>query len=145
MDAVDFVKAKAIFEVEPDTVVGITLVADILPPPLYLVEAWLEVNLVLDEPERVVEHEARLQQLRSDYEERHTFWTARKLDPALREHLAGDVDAFAARLVELARDAELRKRLGASARAAIGPEFDIDGMVRAQEALYDELLGAARG
>lgn len=57
----------------------------------------------------------------------------------------GDVDAFAGRLVELLTDSALRRRLGAAAAASIGPEFDIDGMVRAQEALYERLLAARRG
>jgi glycosyltransferase involved in cell wall biosynthesis len=57
----------------------------------------------------------------------------------------GDVDAFAGRLVELLSDAELRRRLGAAAAASIGPEFDIDGMVRAQEELYERLAGQRRG
>ena len=53
---------------------------------------------------------------------------------------AGDVDAFAARLVSLLEGADLRRRLGAAAAASIGPEFDIDAMVRAQEKLYDSLF-----
>lgn len=57
---------------------------------------------------------------------------------------AGDVDALAERLTRVLQDDELRARLGRAAGAAIGPEFDIDGMVRSQEALYARLL-AARG
>jgi glycosyltransferase involved in cell wall biosynthesis len=53
----------------------------------------------------------------------------------------GDVSALAGRVGELLQDAALRKRQGAAAAAAIGPEFDIDGMVRQQEALYLKLLG----
>lgn len=56
----------------------------------------------------------------------------------------GDVDAFAGRLALLLGDEALRRRLGAAASATVGPEFDIDGMVRAQERLYEDLL-AARG
>ncbi|MCM2304340.1 MAG: glycosyltransferase family 4 protein [Elusimicrobia bacterium] len=52
----------------------------------------------------------------------------------------GDHAALAARVTELLKDEPLRKRLGEAAAASIGPEFDIDGMVRAQEALYDRLL-----
>lgn len=52
----------------------------------------------------------------------------------------GDHVALAARVTELLKDEALRRRLGAAAAAAIGPEFDIDGMVRAQEALYERLL-----
>jgi len=52
----------------------------------------------------------------------------------------GDAAGLAARLTALLKDEPRRKELGAAAAAAIGPEFDIDGMVRAQEALYERLL-----
>lgn len=52
----------------------------------------------------------------------------------------GDADAFADRLSRVLGDAELRRKLGAAAAVSIGPEFDIDGMVRAQETLYESLL-----
>lgn len=57
----------------------------------------------------------------------------------------GGVDALAERLALLLGDEALRRRLGAAARASIGPEFDIDGMVRAQEELYERLLAGRRG
>lgn len=56
----------------------------------------------------------------------------------------GDFAALAARVTALLKDEALRSRLGAAAAAAIGPEFDIDGMVRSQEALYERLLAEAR-
>ena len=52
----------------------------------------------------------------------------------------GNVTALADRVIELLNDAALRKKIGAAARASIGPEFDIDLMVRAQEDLYAEEL-----
>ncbi len=52
----------------------------------------------------------------------------------------GDHRALAARVTALLQDEARRKTLGAAAAAAIGPDFDIDGMVRAQEALYERLL-----
>jgi glycosyltransferase involved in cell wall biosynthesis len=56
-----------------------------------------------------------------------------------------NVDALADRLVRVLGDADLRRRLGAAAAASIGPEFDIDGMVRAQEELYVRCLGSPGG
>lgn len=53
---------------------------------------------------------------------------------------AGDHAALAARVSELLADEPRREALGAAAAASIGPEFDIDGMVRSQEALYERLL-----
>jgi glycosyltransferase involved in cell wall biosynthesis len=52
----------------------------------------------------------------------------------------GDVDALADRLIRVLQDDALRTKLGRAAAASIGPEFDIDGMVRAQERLYGALL-----
>lgn len=57
----------------------------------------------------------------------------------------GDHAVLAERLAALLVDEDLRRRLGAAAAASLGPEFDIDGMVRAQEALYERLLAARRG
>ena len=52
---------------------------------------------------------------------------------------AGDHRALATKVTALLKDEPARKRLGAAAAAAIGPEFDIDGMVRSQERLYQRL------
>lgn len=52
----------------------------------------------------------------------------------------GDVARAADRVVALLKDPALREKLGKNAAASIGPEFEIAGMVRAQEALYDELV-----
>ncbi len=78
-------------------VLGKDLVADILPPPEYLVEAYLEANLVYDEPARLAEHRARLTQLRKDYDERHAYWAAQELDPTVRDLLLKSADAPAQR------------------------------------------------
>ncbi len=50
------------------------LVADILPPPLYVVEPYLEAMLLIDEPDTVAERAPRLAKLREDYNARRTFW-----------------------------------------------------------------------
>lgn len=52
----------------------------------------------------------------------------------------GDHAALAAKLSSLLKDAPRRKAFGAAAAASVGPEFDIDGMVRSQERLYSRLL-----
>ncbi|HAZ08034.1 MAG TPA: glycosyltransferase family 1 protein [Elusimicrobia bacterium] len=55
-----------------------------------------------------------------------------------------NTELFAERLARLLQDEDLRRRLGAAAARSIGPEFDIDGMVRSQETLYDRLLRRRR-
>ncbi len=51
------------------------LVADVLPPPAYLIESYLEVTLAHDDPASYPEHKARLAELKKQYEERHAFWS----------------------------------------------------------------------
>ncbi|MEK7232804.1 MAG: glycosyltransferase family 4 protein [Elusimicrobiota bacterium] len=52
----------------------------------------------------------------------------------------GDHAAMATRVSALLRDESRRKTLAAAASSSIGTEFDIDGMVRSQEALYERLI-----
>ena len=68
-------------------ILGKDLVADILPPPEYIIESYLEASLALADPAQVEEHARRLARLRQDYDERHAYWLQSPLDPALREQL----------------------------------------------------------
>jgi methyl-accepting chemotaxis protein len=72
---------------------GKDLVADILPPPEYLIEAYLEATLAVQAPEQAGAHAQRLMQLRKDYDERHDYWAAQDLDPKVRDLLLNGVDA----------------------------------------------------
>lgn len=54
-----------------------------------------------------------------------------------------DGEALGARLVELLRDDELRRRFGAAARAKMEREYDIRARMQELEALYDRVLAEA--
>ncbi|OXE36059.1 MAG: methyl-accepting chemotaxis protein [Phenylobacterium zucineum] len=55
------------------------LVADILPPPLYLVESHLTVQQIVAKPTvGLVENTAKLAQLHKDYDTRLAFWKANR-------------------------------------------------------------------
>jgi glycosyltransferase involved in cell wall biosynthesis len=56
----------------------------------------------------------------------------------------GRPDLTADRIVALLENRSLAEVLGGHARSSVGPEFDIDGMVRRQEALYETLVAARR-
>ena len=53
------------------------LVADVLPPPAYLLESYLEANLAVRETANLAEHVAALTKLKKDYSDRHAFWSDR--------------------------------------------------------------------
>jgi len=44
-----------------------------LPPPAYVIEAYLEATLALRDPKELASHETKLAQLKKDYDERKTF------------------------------------------------------------------------
>ncbi|PZQ94370.1 MAG: methyl-accepting chemotaxis protein [Cereibacter sphaeroides] len=66
------------------------LVADILPPPAYVIEAYLEANQIIIEPEKQDEHIARLMKLRQAFDERHAYWSKQPLAPNIRQILTND-------------------------------------------------------
>nr|WP_249145674.1 HAMP domain-containing methyl-accepting chemotaxis protein [Bradyrhizobium diazoefficiens] len=72
---------------------GNDLIADILPPPEYIIEAYLEATLALRDPASLAERRERLAQLRKDYDDRREFWSKSSLDPALRSLLVDKSDA----------------------------------------------------
>ena len=66
---------------------GNDLIADILPPPEYVIEAYLEATLVLRDPAQLAAHRDRIAQLKKEYDERHEFWIKSDLDPTLKTKL----------------------------------------------------------
>jgi methyl-accepting chemotaxis protein len=60
------------------------LVADILPPPEYIIEPYLEATLLRNAPATYQVHAARLADLRKAYDDRHRYWLNSTLDAPLR-------------------------------------------------------------
>jgi len=72
------------------------LVADILPPPVYILESYLEARLVFAEPQKRASHAARLIKLQSEYQARQDHWRGSSLPQPLKTQLIR-VDAPARR------------------------------------------------
>ena len=68
-------------------VLGKDLVADILPPPEYVIEAYLEATLALNDPASLKVHKEKMAQLRKDYDDRRQYWTASDLDESIKKKL----------------------------------------------------------
>ena len=66
---------------------GNDLIADILPPPEYVIEAYLEATLAVRDPASHAERRERLAQLKKDYDDRREFWSKSDLGPALKSLL----------------------------------------------------------
>ncbi len=67
------------------------LIADILPPPAYVIEAYLEATLAYQDPKSVSAHQERLKQLRKDYDTRKDYWAeqAKRLREGVSSFLLG--------------------------------------------------------
>jgi len=79
------------------------LVADILPPPEYILESYLEASQALSaEPTEIAAHRSAMARLRKDFDDRHDFWKAQSLDPAVRDGLLVESYAPAVRFYDRA-------------------------------------------
>jgi signal transduction histidine kinase len=60
------------------------LVADVLPPPEYILEPYLEATLALEQPAALGKHRAHLLALRKTYDERNRFWMSQPIGGAIK-------------------------------------------------------------
>ncbi|EDQ32775.2 Methyl-accepting chemotaxis protein [Hoeflea phototrophica DFL-43] len=86
-----FDKLKVNGPVYQDIVYGKDLIADILPPPLYIVESYMLANEVNAHPTIQEKNFAKIATLKDLYEERRVYWQESTLDPALNAKLQDDV------------------------------------------------------
>jgi len=68
-------------------VLGKDLVADILPPPAYVLEAYLEATLAMQPQSDVAMHKKALTKLKEDYDTRQAFWRGQDIDADVRRSL----------------------------------------------------------
>src|SRR5579883_1449375 len=87
-----------------DIKLGNDLIADILPPPAYVLEAYLEATLAMREPDQLASHRERLVQLRKDYDDRKSYWSASNLAPDLKSALIVQSDAEVQKFWKLVSD-----------------------------------------
>jgi PAS domain S-box-containing protein len=77
-----------------DIVASKDIIADTLPPPLYIIESYLvalQMAAADADPARLQALEARLRQLRDEHAARTRHWRARALDPAMAGLLHDEV------------------------------------------------------
>lgn len=70
---------------------GKDVVADILPPPLYVIEAQLVAyDIARASADRQPALIEKIHRLRKEYDERNTFWSATDLDAGVKQKLLGE-------------------------------------------------------
>jgi methyl-accepting chemotaxis protein len=121
------------------------LTADILPPPLYLIETYLTVLQLraTERPEEARALEAHLEQLRKDMEEREGYWAEQPLSQSVRDALTHGVLPTAHQLFEAVERRFLPALHSADAAAAISALKDISALYVKHRAAVDELVKRA--
>jgi len=66
------------------------LVADILPPPAYIIEAYLEATLLRQRPGDLLVRKDKLATLRKNFETRNQYWREAAIQPGIRNALTND-------------------------------------------------------
>ncbi|MBI5260493.1 MAG: HAMP domain-containing protein [Bradyrhizobium sp.] len=122
---------------------GNDLVADILPPPAYVLEAYLEATLALREPDKLTAHGDRLVQLRKDYEDRKAYWSASALAPELKTTLVTKSDAEVQKFWTLVADQLLPALTRKDAAAAERAYAQLKEVYAAHRAIIDQIVERA--
>jgi methyl-accepting chemotaxis protein len=119
---------------------GNDLVADILPPPEYVIEAYLEATLVLNNPAELAVRRDRLVQLKKEYDERRDFWSKSDLNPAIKAKLIVEshleVQRFWAAIEQVFLPALAKADMASAAKSY----SEVTAAYLAHRALIDEIV-----
>lgn len=126
-----------------DIKLGNDLVADILPPPAYVLEAYLEATLAMREPDQVAAHAERLVQLRKDYDDRKAFWTGSALEDSLKTALVSKSDREVQTFWKLVFDQLLPALKVADLAAAERAHAQLKNAYTAHRGVIDEVVERA--
>ncbi|WP_314954495.1 methyl-accepting chemotaxis protein [Bradyrhizobium cosmicum] len=126
-----------------DIKLGNDLIADILPPPEYVIEAYLEATLAMREPDQLAAHGERLVQLRKDYDERKAFWVASSLSADLKTALVSKSDAEVQKFWKLLSDQFLPALKARDMDAAERAYAQLKDAYTAHRAVIDSIVESA--
>jgi methyl-accepting chemotaxis protein len=121
------------------------LTADILPPPLYVLEAYSAAQYGLTHPGHGSETRDKLRKLKKDYDDRISFWAQSKLDTALRDAVTRDLDASAQPFWRLVDDKVSAALDNPDAGQRLGVLAELETIYARHRAAVDALTVKANG
>ena len=117
------------------------LTADILPPPLYLVESHLAVQEIVANPAgALTENSAKLAQLHKDYDTRLAFWKANKPPPEIATILFGASNDAAQKFWNVVETKLLPAARAGDTAAIAAAGAEIDAAYIAHRKCVDEMV-----
>jgi len=118
-------------------------IADILPPPLYIVEAYLMANLAVRNVESVAVMKERFAKLHKDYDARMAHWRASDLHEALKAKLEGKADKASQAMWQAIEQVLLPALGNIDSFTAEKALWDLDKIYKEQRGIIDELVNDA--
>lgn len=122
---------------------GNDLVADILPPPEYVIEAYLEATLAMRDPSSLASRRTRLSELHKDYDDRRDYWRKSDLDAALKRKLTEQSDAEVQRFWKATEQGLLPALESRNAAAADKAYAELSVAYAAHRAVIDDIVKRA--
>ncbi|WP_161539755.1 methyl-accepting chemotaxis protein [Paramagnetospirillum kuznetsovii] len=120
------------------------LVADILPPPEYILESYLEASQALSaEAAEMSAHKDAMMRLRKDFDDRHEFWKSQSLDASVRDGLLVEAYAPAVRFYDRAFTAFFPALERGDRAAATAIFKEMRGVYANHRAAIDKLVAAS--
>ena len=119
---------------------GNDLIADILPPPEYVIEAYLEATLALQDPAQLAARRDRIVQLKKEYDERREFWSKSNLDPAIKAKLVDQSDAEVRHFWTALQEGLLPALAKADATVAAKSYSELTARYTAHRAIIDDIV-----
>jgi methyl-accepting chemotaxis protein len=119
------------------------LAADVLPPPLYVIEAYLEASLALNQVKPLGDTQSRIVELRKQYDERWDYWKSSNVDEEIRNKLTVASHVHALKFWELMSQnliPAIAQKNDVAARRAYG---QLTESYQAHRAVVDEIVTAS--
>lgn len=128
-----------------DIVRGKDLIADILPPPAYIIESYLVAHQMAAKPgaEERRALAARFAKLRREYEERHTFWRSEPLSDDIASHFREASRKAGERFYEVAEGEFLPAVEAGDVGRVQGALAQLDSLYREHRAAIDRVVELA--
>lgn len=116
--------------------------ADILPPPAYVLEGYLEATQLVANPQTLGTRKKKLAELEGQFNDRVRFWGKSALDSAIKAELTGGVGRSGTRFWQEI-DQRLVPALSRGDEAAAKQSYDrLSGEYQVQRAAVDKLVAS---
>jgi methyl-accepting chemotaxis protein len=119
------------------------VIGDIEPPPLYVVEAYLDANLAAQNPAQLATYKAALATLHQQYNDRRDYWAHADLPGPLRTEIAQTDDVQVRQFWQVLED-QLLPAIAAGNQAAVQQSLTQLGQVyQAHRQIVQDIVGKA--